>query len=438
MKNLSALVAALVAALALAAAPESHAGRIYIDVNAPTLKSFPIAVQDFMPAGATGVTAGRDITSGIENDLDISGLFRVIGRDAFLEKPKGARLTEKEIAFEDWASIGAEALVQGVYQVAAGRLEIEIALFDAVLGKPLFRKKYSSTESNLKGICHAAVNDIIREFTGEPGIFDTKIAFVLKGATGKEIHVMNLDGTGLTRITYNGSINLLPRWTPDGAMLSFTSYKGGNPDMYLLDLATGMDRKISGRKGMNIGPSWSPDGKSIAVALAPEGISRIFLLSPDGSVQKQLTNGDSIDVSPSFSPDGKSIAFVSNRAGNPHIFTMAADGSDVKRLTFEGKQNTSPAWSPRGDRLAFTGLVDDRFAIFTVRPDGSDLARLTGPEADSEDPCWAPFGRYVAFTSNRGGKYELFMMNSNGSNQRRIFSGNGDAVNPSWSPKEGR
>ena len=69
-------------------------------------------------------------------------------------------------------------------------------------------------------------------------------------------------------ITSNGSINLKPIWSPSGTEVSFTSYREGNPDLYVADLKQGKIRRLSNRMGINVGGVWSPDRTKMALTLA--------------------------------------------------------------------------------------------------------------------------------------------------------------------------
>ena len=48
---------------------------------------------------------------------------------------------------------------------------------------------------------------------------------------------MNADGTGVERLTTHRGKDFMPRWSPDGRSILFHSDRGGNEDVYLLQLA---------------------------------------------------------------------------------------------------------------------------------------------------------------------------------------------------------
>ena len=49
------------------------------------------------------------------------------------------------------------------------------------------------------------------------------------------IWVANTDGTDQRALTPEGDTNLEPSWTPDGSGILFTTWREGNPDIFLMD-----------------------------------------------------------------------------------------------------------------------------------------------------------------------------------------------------------
>jgi len=409
--------------------------RIYIDVNAPSIPKFNIAIPDFKDLGSDKDRSGlsTELPDVISGDLELSGYFNAMDKGAFLEE-KTAGLTSKDINFKDWSVIGAELLLKGSYTCLGSQLEVEVRLFDVFWGRQIVGKRALGDVNRYRHLMHRLSNEIILKLTGHEGIALTKLAFV-GNATGKrEIYVCDYDGYNLRQITGDKSIALLPRWSPDGKDLVYNSYKQGGPMLYLKNMATGAVRRLSGQPGLNTGASWAPGGKEIALTMSHKGNPDIFTIDLQGKILEQLVQHWGIDVSPSFSPDGNKIAFVSNRSGSPQIYILDLNSKREERLTYEGRYNTSPAWSSR-DRIAFVSMMDGKFDICSIDPAGSGLRRLTDNAANDEEPCWSPDGRYIVFSSDREGSYNLYIMNGNGQNQRRITLMRGDQTAPSWAPE---
>jgi TolB protein len=399
---------------------------------------FPIAVSPLKNQGATA-DVGRlseGIADTIVYDLDLSGWFKVLDRAAYIENPQKTGVVLGSFDFKDWSTIGAEGLVKGGFTIQGDEVAVELRLFDVFQNKERVGKRYLGRVKDYRRIAHKFADEIINQFTGVPGIFNTRIAYVsTSGGRFKEIHIAHLDGSEKFQVTNNHTINLSPSWTPDGKSLLYTSYKDRNSSLYLFELYSGKEIKIAPRSGRYIGGKASPDGQFIAATVETAGNSNLVLLDRNGNTIRSLTDSPGIEVSPAWSPDSKQLAFVSDRSGSPQVYILDVASNKSRRLTHSGNYNTSPDWSPRGDRIAYTGRIGNRFAIFTIGVDGGEPRKLTAESADSEDPTWSPDGRFIAFSSNRAGKYHLYVMQATGENQRRLTGSGGDDTKPSWSPR---
>ncbi|RLB80221.1 MAG: Tol-Pal system beta propeller repeat protein TolB [Deltaproteobacteria bacterium] len=432
MKNRLSFICFALLAIVLVSSPAM--ARIYIDINAPSINKFKVAVPDFHNLGQSykHPELGRKFADAISHDLDLSGYFSPIDRKAFLEE-ENEGITLEEINFKNWSVIGAELLVKGGYTVVGNHVEVVARLFDPFWGKQIMGKRFLGLISNYRWLAHRLSNEIIKVLTGQDGMFLTRIAYVDSATGHKEIRISDYDGYNSKPITTDNSIALSPRLSPDGTRILYTSYKEGRPKLYLKDLRSGLTRVLSQRKGLNIGAAWTPDGKAIALTLSIKGNPDIFLIDLNGRILKRLTSNWGIDVSPAFSPDGRMMAFVSNRSGSPQIYIKDLKTGNSRRLTFDGSYNTSPSWS-KLNRIVYTSMNHGSFDIFTMDPEGGEPVQLTENVGNNEDPCWSPDGRYIVFSSNRLGPYHLYIMTANGQNQRRISPRKGEQTSPSWGP----
>jgi len=414
--------------------PRQSLGRIYIDINAPSFQKFRIAIPDFKNQTKQNghPELVSKLTAVICSDLEYSGYFSQIDKEAFLSG-QDVILTPGNIRFKDWSVIGAELLLYGAYTCIDNSVEIEVRLFDVISGRQILGKRGLGDLKDYRFLVHRLSNEIILKLTGHASIFLTKLAFVSDKSGHKEVYVSDYDGHNVRQITKDRLIAILPRLSPDGKKITYTSYKEGAPMLYLRDIASGREKRLSGRGGLNSGVSWSPDGHTIALTMSRKGDPDIYQMDLNGNILKRLTNYLGIDVSPSYSPDGKRVAFVSNRSGSPQIFVLDLASGKTERLSFNGSYNTSPSWS-RLNRIAYVSLTGGNLDIFSVDANGGQLRRLTENQGKNEDPCWSPDGRYIVFSSNREGAYNLYIMNGNGLNQRKITSFSGNHTSPSWAP----
>jgi TolB protein len=422
----------LLCALAVSAA--ARAQRPTIDVSGFRVQAYPIAL-----APPSGAPEGREVLDVLASDFDRSGLFRLLDPRGFLADPAKEGLTVQSIDFSKWTAIGAQALVKAVASTQGDTVRVDFHLFDVAHASELLHGEYSAPRAALRQIAHRFGDDVVRSFTQEPGIFQTRIAYVRDVEGGKQIVVADSDGFSPQQVTSN-SINLLPAWMPGGRSLAFTSFRnGGGAHVYQVDLSTRSVQPLVRMGDFATGAVFSPDGIRYAFSASQAENTDVWLSPIEGGIVRRLTDSRGIDISASWSPDGKRIAFVSDRAGSPQIYTMAVDGSDVRRITFQGNYNQEPAWSPKGDLIAFSGRDEHRvFDLYTINVLTGKVARLTQNEGTNEKPSWAPNGRVLVFSSTRSGKKQLWTILPDGSNARQLTNESRGASDPAWGPLPSR
>jgi len=412
---------------------EAAEGEFVITIAGPGKKLFPIAIPDFL-VGAGAGSAATEAVEVLRADLEASGYFKLLDPRSFLAE-KGEGIEASDIDFEKWFSVGAQGLVKGAARVDGGNVRLEMRLHVDAKHVAVPKRSWKGSPSDVRKAVHAFSNEVVRYFTGEPGIFGSRIAYVRKLGKGrKEVYASEMDGHDPRPMTSNGSVNILPMWGKGGGGVFYTSFVGGNADLWFKSGKKA--KKVSSRSGLNVAADVSPTTGLLAATLSIDGNSEIYLLSDSGKIVRRLTKHKGIDTSPSFSPDGKRIAFVSDRHGTPQIWVMNVDGSGVRRLTYRGSYNQSPDWSPRRDGKIVFSARDERFSydIFAVDPKTGEIERLTMDEGVNEEPTFSPDGRYITFSSRRDGSgYRIFVMNSEGSNQHPITKGSG-SKSPTWGP----
>jgi TolB protein len=392
-------------------------GAIEIDVYGGVRDLYKIAV----PAGLGQPGAAQQVQGITTRDLEISSLFKVLDPRSFLADPE-----DEGMGFDvdAWRAVGAQGVVKSNARVVGNKVQLEMRLYETARGRsPVLNKTYNGAETELRSMVHRFVNEMIDYFTGEPGVFGSRIIFSRSlGRQHKEIFSVEMDGNDLQGHTNNGGINVLPAWGPGGGVF-YTSFINGWAQLFRV----GRHEPVLGEAGLNMGVAFASGGGRMAVVLSHDGNSDIFLANADGSGARNITNHPAIDVSPSWSPDGSQIAFVSNRHGTPQIFVMDAGGGEARRVTFAGSYNQTPSWCPRGDTplIAFTGADGGTFDIFTVNSGGGGITRLTQAQGRNSDPAWSPDGRLIAFWSSRGG---IHLMTPEGLNQQLILRGHAETL----------
>lgn len=406
-------------------ASSNVAAQLRIEISGVGAQQIPIAVVDF----TADVAPPQDIARIVRDDLASSGLFRTVDAG-------DARLADtSRINFPDWRSRGADAIVVGsVVRLADGRFDIRFKLYDAVKRADLGGIALTASPASLRLSAHRIADYIYEKMTGVPGVFATRIAYIVKqGSTRYELQVADSDGQNSQSALVSREPIISPVWSPDGARLAYVSFEQRKPVIYVHNIASGQRVPVANFRGSNSAPSWSPDGRELAVVLTRDGNSQIYLMNADGTNLRRLTRSSGIDTEPRFAPDGKTIFFTSDRGGGPQIYRMSVDGGEPTRVTFRGDYNIAAHVSPDGKTLAHISRRGGRYQLVTLDlASGQDLA-LTDTTRD-ESPSFAPNGRTILYATEIGGRGVLSSVSVDGRVRQRLSVQAGDVREPAWGP----
>jgi len=406
-----------------------------IDITSGNVEPMPIALPDLAGSGV-----GADIMRVVAADLERSGLFKPIDKNAFIEQITAQTGVPR---FADWRQINAAALVTGTAISEGGeKVKVSFRLWDVVGGEQIAGKEYNTYNSNWRRIAHIMADEIYKRLTGENGYFDSRIVYIAESGPDlkrvKRLAIMDQDGENHKFLTDGRFLVLTPRFSPNSQEILYLSYAGKQPRVFLRDLQTGREESLGTFEGMSFAPRFANDGNTIIMSIANGGNTQIFRMDLRSRRMVKLTDGAGINTSPSNAPDGSQIVFNSDRGGSQQLYTMNADGSGVKRISFGSGKYGTPVWSPRGDLIAFTKMSGGRFFIGVMRPDGSGERLLTESYLD-EGPSWSPNGRVIVFhrqfpnSKGKMGATRTYTVDLTGHNLREMVTPM-DASDPAWSP----
>jgi TolB protein len=427
---------ALIALLAALGGAQPARAVVELNITQGNIQALPIAIADFAGDGSVDPQEAREISGVVAADLRSSGLFNPIDQAAFIEKDVG---TDSVPRFDDWRVVNAQALVVGRIGSSDGRLKVEFRLWDVLAGKQLAGEQFFARAKDARRVGHIIADAIYERITGEKGYFDTRIVFVdesgPKDKRTKRLAIMDQDGFNVRLLTTGQNLVLTPRFSPSTQDITYMSFEGETPKVYLLNIETGQKEIVGAFPGMTFAPRFSPDGQRIVMSLEREGNANLFAMDLRSRRTLQLTNTNAIDTAPCYSPDGRQIVFESDRDGSQQIYVMAADGGNQHRISQGAGSYSTPVWSPRGDLIAFTKLLAGQFLIGVMKPDGSGERILT-EGFHNEGPTWAPNGRVLMFfreSPGAAGGPKLYTIDLTGYNERQVATP-AFGSDPAWSP----
>ncbi|MDO8734617.1 MAG: Tol-Pal system beta propeller repeat protein TolB [Elusimicrobiota bacterium] len=372
-----------------------------------------------------------DIQKIVSEDLIYSGIFNLISLppDQLFVKKLDYRKTDRDIAVAN----GIDTVVKFETKTKLNKITLSGNLWDAVSAKIFFDREYKYADYETRKLAHNFSEDIVNSLTGQKISFSSKIAFSNTMSGSKEIWCVDYDGKNLTRLTYNNSISVLPKFSSDGKYIYYTTYKDGNPDIFRYDFEKNRSVPFISYQGLNITGSASCDGRYFITTLSKDGDPELYLFTAEGKTIRRLTYSRGVDTAASFSPNSNEFAFVSDRGGNPQLYIMDIEGTNLRKIT-HGGYNDSPCWSPVGGAIVFTKRNREIFDIYVMDVSTNKEYQLTKNSGSNENPSFSNDGRRIIFSSNRPGKYELFSMYADGTEQKPISSIAKESTNPVCSP----
>lgn len=445
-------------ALGLAAFSPAAIAQFEVNISEGVLKPTPIAIPSFEASGVDPAVAA-EINSIVRADLESTGLFTITPDSAFIQKDLNIEVAPR---FADWKIIKTDALVVGTVEqitrdgtaLIRGSVRMwdvygeELMRFEDSNGRQVSGRRFTTTPEDVRRIAHKISDAIYTRLTGETGYFDTRIVYIAetgpKTERVKRLAIMDADGANVKYLTSGRFTVLTPRFSPEAQQITYMSYEGGMPRVYLYDLRRARQEVLGNFRNMTFAPRFSRDGQSVLLTQATNGNSDVYIMDLQTRQNRRLTDHPAIDTSPSMSPDGSQIVFNSDRGGSPQLYIMNTDGTprtcpsggrDVAcRITFGSGRYSTPVWSPRGDLIAFTKQTRGKFHIGVIGTDGSGERLLTESYLD-EGPDWSPNGRVITFFRERapGASPQLWSVDLTGRNLRRLPTPT-DASDPAWSP----
>jgi len=398
------------------------------------------AVPDFVALTPDAAEIAKTIGQVLWDDLNFEREFYMIPRDTYASVPTAR--TPDEVPFAAWRELGADAVMFGTVQQTAGKVVVQVRLFNVRSRRVVFAKEYFNA-SNPRAYAHTIADEIHQQQRALRGVARTKLAFVsdrnrerlggtVENRDVKEIYIADYDGANQRRMTVSRQLNLNPSWSPDARALAYTTYRP-IPDIFVSFIYQGLLQNPTKGVGTNYLPAFSPDGTRIAFMSARDGNPEIYVMNVDGSNLRRLTNHPENDATPTWSPNSAQIAFTSGRTGQPQIYVMGADGSNVRRLTTNESWADRPTWSPAPfNEIAFSGRTGAGFDIKVYDIATGQTRQITFGEGTNEGPAYSPNGRHLAFTSTRFGGVQVLTIGRDGRGLRQITRV-GNNQTPAWS-----
>ena len=235
-----------------------------------------------------------------------------------------------------------------------------------------------------------------------------QIVFASNRADGnRELYVVNGDGSGEHRLTFNDLFERAPAWSPDGSQIAFAGLDGtGNWDIYTVNASGGDLRRLTTDPERDDNPQWTSDGR-IVWQHGPFGCPcQAWMMNADGSGQAQLPFAGNI-LTPAPSPNGQKIAYATDAGGSWSLHVAQLNGHGDHQITNGPAAfgDFQPRWSPKGNDLAFLrDSTNGNNDVYVVHENGQGLRQITNtPGLNEFWESWTPDGQSLVYDTAEDG-----------------------------------
>jgi len=240
----------------------------------------------------------------------------------------------------------------------------------------------------------------------------SRIAFVALG----DLYLLPSQGGVPENLTRDAALDADPAWSPDGQSIVYTSDKGGGlPQLWIRDLKTGKDRKLTHIDTQPLGAAWSHDGSRIAFLDVDGrwGVAGVCVVDVASGKVTRLAESLGQPGSPSWSADGKYVAIAlsykysnSFREGTNQVYVIPADGKGEPfwqvpqaNAGTDTRGGGGPAWSPDGTKMA--AIYEGLLKIWPVGADGTPMGPPRSYTSEiSYFPTWTADSRTILYQSS--------------------------------------
>ena len=168
---------------------------------------------------------------------------------------------------------------------------------------------------------------------------DGKTLAFLSNLDGPErLLLQDLAGGGVRELVRHGSDTIFgnPHWSPDARFITFSSNHRIGHQIYVVEVATGSERRISPVTGGGCEPRFSRDGTSVVYVSRRHlgGVSRLVEHDLASGEERALVSWPALNYDPVYSPDGSELAFASNITGEYQVYRQRLSDGRAWRVTF--------------------------------------------------------------------------------------------------------
>jgi tricorn protease len=233
-----------------------------------------------------------------------------------------------------------------------------------------------------------------------------------------DIWIADADGANPRRLTAHVARDMMPRFSPDGQWIAFTSNRYGNNDVFVMPVTGGEPRQLTWHSGDDQALYWTPDGREVVFSSGRgRGAwgSPLYRVALDGSIPRPM--GMDIGRAGMIRQDATMVAF--NRSlpsywrkgyrgnANADIAVQDLASGEIRELTDTDLQqfrtfvhDVHPMWGADG-KIYYASERDGIFNLWRIAPTGGAAEQVTRHADDGvQFPAISPDGRRIVYEND--------------------------------------
>jgi TolB protein len=235
--------------------------------------------------------------------------------------------------------------------------------------------------------------------------------------------------------------NAYPRLSNDGKRILYQSNRTGRWQLFIMEIATRKQTRITNDTHNNNFVDWSADNQWVAFVSDRDGNEEIYRMKTDGTGIERLTNDPARDIHPYFSPDGKYLLFNSTRAnGSLDVYRMNLADRKVEPITRSPMEETCARYSPDMKWIVLLRNDIERDDIALLEVATGKMNWLTNTPGITDGwPMFSADGKWIYFSSMETGRHSVRRIRPDGTGEESLTDApEGEEHGRAFISKDGR
>jgi serine/threonine-protein kinase len=194
----------------------------------------------------------------------------------------------------------------------------------------------------------------------------TRLAVSVAGSDGQHMWVKEVPRGPLAKLTFEGTMNYRPAWTPDGLFISYVSDRDGLWDLYMRRAdGSAQDERVLHRERGVEQASWSRDGEWIVFREGGDAGQRDIMAIRPGrdSVPSGLVTTQFEEYNPALSPDGRWLAYVAEETGTAEVYVRPFPNTGDAKWQISSNGGAFPVWAHSGRELFYVNGSNELVSV---------------------------------------------------------------------------